>query len=96
VIIPAIKKGIIMKKNFCLTDIRSKIIGLFAISIFLFMAFFFLWVLPKTKEMVMKQKQDQLQYLVQNVMSLLNDYHQDEQQGKLSREEAQQRALTGC
>jgi signal transduction histidine kinase len=80
-------------KKFSLSDIRTKIIGLFVISTLLFVAFFFLWVLPKTKDLIMKQKQDQIQYLVQNVVSLLNDYHRDEQQGKLSREEAQQRAL---
>jgi methyl-accepting chemotaxis protein len=80
-------------KIFSLSDIRTKIVGLFVIFIVLLMAFVFLWVLPRTKEVVMKQKQDQLQYLIQNVMSLLKDYHQDEQQGKLPREEAQQRAL---
>ena len=80
-------------KNLYLSDIRTKIIGLFVIFILLLMAFVFLWVLPRTKEAVMRQKQEQLQSLVQNVVSLLKDYHEDEQQGKLSREEAQQRAL---
>lgn len=75
-------------------DIRTKIVGLFAVFVLLFMAFVLLWALPRTKEVVMRQKQDQLQYLVQNMMSLLKNYHQDEQQGKLTREEAQQRALT--
>ncbi|MFZ2089493.1 MAG: methyl-accepting chemotaxis protein [Desulfobaccales bacterium] len=75
------------------SDIRTKIIGIFVIFVLLFMAFVFLWVLPRTNQVVMKQKQDQLQFLVQNVISLLKDYHNDEQQGKLTREEAQQRAL---
>jgi methyl-accepting chemotaxis protein len=79
--------------KFLITDIRGKIVGLFAIFILLFMGFVFLWVLPRTKQVIMKQKQEQLQSLVQNMVSLLNDYHKDEQLGKLSREEAQQRAL---
>ncbi len=40
----------------------------------------------------MKQKQDQVQYLVQSALSLLKEYHQEEVQGKLSREEAQKQA----
>ena len=75
------------------SDIRTKIIGLFVIIILLFLALIFLWVLPRTKQVVMQQKQEQIQYLVQNVVSLIKDYHQDEQKGKLTREEAQQRAL---
>jgi methyl-accepting chemotaxis protein len=74
-------------------DIRTKILGLFIIFNLLMIGFVFLWVLPRTKQVVMNQKQDQLQYLVQSMVSLLNDYHKDEQQGKLTREEAQQRAL---
>lgn len=79
--------------KFLTCDIRAKITGLFVIFILLFLGFVFLWVLPTTKQAVMKQKQEQIQYLVQSVVSLLKDYHQEEQQGKLSREEAQQRAL---
>jgi methyl-accepting chemotaxis protein len=79
--------------KFVISDIRAKIIGLFVIFILLFTGFVFLWVLPRTKQVVMQVKQEQLQSLVQNVMSLLKDYYQDEQQGKLTREEAQQRAL---
>jgi methyl-accepting chemotaxis protein len=75
------------------SDIRSKIVGLFVIFILLLTGFVFLWVLPRTKQAMMRQKQEQLQYLVQNMVSLLKDYHKDEQQGKLTREEAQQRAL---
>ena len=74
-------------------DIRTKIVGLFVIFILLFIGFVFLWVFPRTKQVVMTQKQEQLQCLVQNVVSLLKDYQKDEQQGKLTREEAQQRAL---
>jgi methyl-accepting chemotaxis protein len=74
-------------------DIRTKIISLFVIFLFLFMGFVFLWVLPQAKQAIMKVKQEQLQYLVQNMVSLLNDYHKDEQAGKLTREAAQQRAL---
>jgi len=74
-------------------DIRTKIVGLFVIFVLLFMGFVFLWVLPRTKQVVMTQKQDQLKYLVQGMVSLLNEYHKEEQEGKLSRAEAQQRAL---
>jgi methyl-accepting chemotaxis protein len=79
--------------KFISVDIRSKIVGLFVVFILLVMGFVFLVVLPKTKQVVMKQKQEQLQSLVQNMVSLLNNYHQDELQGKLTREEAQRRAL---
>ena len=75
------------------SDIRTKIVGIFVIFMLLFMAFVFLWVLPSTKQAIMQQKREQLQSLVQNMVSLIKDYHQDEQQGKLTREEAQQRAL---
>lgn len=73
-------------------DIRAKITALFVLFILLFIAFVILWVLPTTKQAVMKQKQEQLQYLVQSTVSLLKDYHEDEKRGKLTREEAQQRA----
>jgi len=79
--------------KFSARDIRTKIIGLFVIFILLFTGFVFLWVLPRTKQAVMRVKQEQLQYLVQSMVSLLNDYYQDEQKGKLTREAAQQRAL---
>jgi methyl-accepting chemotaxis protein len=75
------------------SDIRTKIIGIFGIIILLFMGFVFLWVIPKTKQLVMQQKQDQLQYLVQSALSIVQTYHQDEQQGKLTREEAKLRAM---
>ncbi len=74
-------------------NIRTKIIGLFLIVMLLFMAFVFLWVLPTTKQAVMKQKQDQIQFLVQNAMSILQEYHQEEQRGNLTREEAQKQVL---
>ncbi len=74
-------------------DIRTKIIGLFIIVMLLFIAFVFLWVLPTTKQAVMKQKQEQIQFLVQNAVSLLNEYYQEAQRGKLTREEAQQQVL---
>jgi methyl-accepting chemotaxis protein len=74
-------------------DIRTKIIGLFLIIMLLFIAFVFLWVLPTTRQAVMQQKKDQIQFLVQNAMSLLNEYYQEEQRGNLTREEAQQQVL---
>jgi methyl-accepting chemotaxis protein len=74
-------------------DIRTRIVGLFAIIILLFVGFVFLWVLPRTKQMVMQQKKEQVQYLVQSVLSLVKEYHEDEQKGRLTREEAQQRVL---
>ena len=74
-------------------DIRTKITGLFVIIMLLFIAFVFLWVLPTTKQAVMRQKQDQIQFLVQNAMSLLDEYYQEEQRGNLTREEAQQQVL---
>ncbi len=75
-------------------DIRSKIVGLFLFLILLFVVFMFLWVMPTFRQALMKPKQDQVQFLVQTAMSLIKEYHQEEVQGKLSREEAQQRALT--
>lgn len=74
-------------------DIRTKITGLFVIITLLFIAFVFLWVLPTTKKAFMKQKQEQIQFLVQSTMSLLNEYYQEEQRGQLTREEAQQQVL---
>jgi methyl-accepting chemotaxis protein len=75
-------------------DIRAKITGFLVIFILLFIGFVFLWVLPTTKQAVMKQKQEQIQFLVQSSVSLIKEYHQGEQQGKFTREEAQQQALT--
>jgi len=74
-------------------DIRTKIIGLLVIVLLLFTAFVFLWVVPTTKQAVMKQKQEQIRFLVQNAVSLLNEYYQEEQRGKLTREAAQQQVL---
>jgi methyl-accepting chemotaxis protein len=74
-------------------DIRTKITGLFVIVMLLFIAFVFVWVLPTTKQAVMKQKQEQIQFLVQSTMSLLNEYYQEEQRGQLTRKEAQQQVL---
>ena len=81
-----------MKKFFNI-DIRTKIISLFVIVMLLFIAFLFFWVLPTLKNAVMTQKKDQIHYLVQNAVSILKEYHQEEQQGGLTREEAQQQAL---
>lgn len=74
-------------------DIRTKITGLFVIVMLLFIAFVFLWVFPTTKQAVMKQKREQIQFLVQNAVSLMNEYYQEEKLGKLTREEAQQQVL---
>jgi preprotein translocase subunit YajC len=38
------------------SDIRSKIVGLFVIFILLLTGFVFLWVLPRTKQAMMRQK----------------------------------------
>jgi methyl-accepting chemotaxis protein len=85
-------RGFNMKRfNF---DIRAKITGFLVIFILLFIGFIFLWVLPTTKQAVMRQKQEQIQFLVQSSLSLLKEYHQEEQQGRLTREEAQKQALT--
>jgi methyl-accepting chemotaxis protein len=74
-------------------DIRAKITGFLVIFILLFIGFIFLWVLPTTKQAVMRQKQDQIQFLVQNALSLIKEYHQQEEQGKLTREDAQKQAM---
>ncbi len=78
--------------KFRFSDIRIKIIGLFLLSLLAFIAFVFFWVLPSMKQAVWKQKHEQTQFLVQNAISLIKEYHQEEQQGKLTREEAQKQA----
>lgn len=85
------EKRIFMK--FFSFNIRTKITGLFTIFILFFIGFVFLWVLPTAKQAFMRQKQEEIQFLVQNAVSLLKEYHQEEQQGKLTREEAQQQVL---
>jgi methyl-accepting chemotaxis protein len=74
-------------------DIRAKITGFLVIFIRLFIGFIFLWVLPTTKQAVMKEKREQIQYLVQNAVSLLQEYQGRVDKGEFSLEEAQQRAM---
>ncbi|MGQ9687509.1 MAG: cache domain-containing protein [Desulfobaccales bacterium] len=75
-------------------DIRTKILALFGFFILLFIGFVFAWVLPTTKQAVMKQKKEQIQFLVQSAMSLLKQYHQEELNGQMSRAEAQKQAMS--
>jgi methyl-accepting chemotaxis protein len=73
--------------------IRYKILGQFALVILVFMGLIFLWVLPTMKKAIFKEKQVQIQNLVQNVYSLMENYHTREQAGEFTRQEAQKRCL---
>jgi methyl-accepting chemotaxis protein len=72
--------------------IRTRILGLFLVVICVFSALIFFWILPTMKMSLYKEKQTQLQSLVQTVSTQLAEYHAREQRGEFSREEAQSRA----
>jgi methyl-accepting chemotaxis protein len=72
--------------------IRTKILGLFLVVICVFVALIFLWILPTMKISLYKEKQTQLQTLVQTVSAQIAEYYAREQRGEFSREEAQSRA----
>jgi methyl-accepting chemotaxis protein len=75
-------------------SLRTKILGQFLLMVLVFLALIFFWILPYLKQTVMQEKKSHIQELVQSVVSLLSEYHQRQQQGEFSLEEAKQRALT--
>jgi methyl-accepting chemotaxis protein len=68
--------------------------GLVLVVMCVFVALIFLWILPTMKESLYKEKELQIQNMVQVVYTLLTEYHAREQKGEFSREEAQKRAST--
>ncbi len=72
--------------------LRGKIIGQFLLVIGCFLALIFAVLLPRLQDMVSKEKDLQLQFMVQSVTGLLQEYHAREQKGEFSRAEAQARA----
>ncbi len=73
--------------------IRFKILGQFALVFLVFMGLIFLWVLPSMKKAIFKEKQTQIQNLVQNVYSMMENYSAREKKGEFPKEEAQKRCL---
>lgn len=62
------------------------------LSILLFILSFFLIIIPRFQEDIMNNKREMIQELTNTVWSVLSGYEQDEQDGLLTREEAQQAA----
>jgi methyl-accepting chemotaxis protein len=79
--------------HFLQWNIRTKILLVFVLIIAGFSGFLFFWVLPSLRTVIYQEKQTELQYLVQNAMSVATQYYAKEQRGELSREEAQKQAL---
>jgi methyl-accepting chemotaxis protein len=73
--------------------IRYKILGQFVFVFLVFMCLIFFWILPSMKKAVFKEKQLQLQFMVQNVYSLMEHYQARVQKGELTLEESQKRLL---
>ena len=73
--------------------IRYKILGEFFFIFVVFMALIFVWILPSMKKAIFKEKQTQIQFMVQSVYSIVERYHAQVQKGELTLEEAQKRAL---
>jgi methyl-accepting chemotaxis protein len=74
-------------------NIRVKILGQFLLVFAVFSALIFFWLLPAMKNAVLKEKQTQIQSMVQTVYSLTAQFHAREQKGEFGREEAQARCL---
>ncbi len=72
--------------------IRSKIIGTFIVFGVATVALIFGWILPTMKQAVYKEKETSLKFLVQNAVSIMQEYNDQEKKGQLTREEAQSRA----
>ncbi|MHB8068334.1 MAG: methyl-accepting chemotaxis protein [Desulfobaccales bacterium] len=73
--------------------IRFKILGQFVLVFLVFMGLIFLWVLPSMKKAIFKEKQTQIQAMVQTTYSLMEQFYAREQKGEFPREEAQKRCL---
>ena len=73
-------------------SIRTKIIAQFFLVILVFVLITLFWLLPTMKTAILKEKRSQIQFMVQNAVSLANLWHSREQTGELSREEAQKLA----
>ncbi|MBI4642372.1 MAG: cache domain-containing protein [Deltaproteobacteria bacterium] len=73
--------------------IRYKILGQFVFMFLVFVCLIFLWVLPSMKKAVFKEKQTQLQSMVQTVHSLMEQFYARQQKGEFGQEEAQARCL---
>jgi methyl-accepting chemotaxis protein len=73
--------------------IRYKILGQFLLMFVVFMALIFFWMLPAMKKAVFKEKQTQIQAMVQTVYSLMEQFHARYQRGEFPQEEAQRRCL---
>ena len=73
--------------------IRFKILGQFVLVFLVFMGLIFFWVLPSMKKAIFKEKQTQIQAMVQTVYSMMENYYNREQKGEFTREEAQKRCL---
>jgi methyl-accepting chemotaxis protein len=74
------------------STIHTRILGLVLIVMCVFTALIFFWILPTMKQSLYKEKELQIQNLVQVVYTQLVEYHAREQRGEFSREEAQNRA----
>ena len=62
------------------------------LSIALFIAAFFNFMIPEVENIFMSQKRDMLRELVNTASTVLVNYYQDELEGKFTREEAQAKA----
>jgi methyl-accepting chemotaxis protein len=73
--------------------IRYKILGQFLLMFLVFMCLMFFWMLPSMKKAVFKEKQTQIQAMVQTVYSMMEQFHARYQKGEFPQEEAQRRCL---
>lgn len=80
-------------KTFKDWNVATKIISISLLSIFLLIIFTFVFLIPQIEKSLLHEKEVQLTNLIDVAGSLVNDYVLDEQNGNLTREEAQRRVV---
>jgi len=80
-----------LKKLSTSISLRIALPALLTISLFIIAIYFIL--LPELEQSFMSRKQETIKELTETVWSLLESYHEREELGELSREEAQKRAI---
>jgi len=76
-----------------LNSIRTKLAVVGVIPIVLFLALIIIYLIPVLEETIFHEKEIQTREMVNTALGIMENLHQKEIQGELSRQEAQNRAM---
>ncbi|WP_291320907.1 cache domain-containing protein, partial [Desulfonatronospira sp.] len=76
-----------------LSSIRTKLAVVGVIPIVLFLALIIIYLIPVLEETIFHEKEIQTMEMVNTALGIIENLHQKEMQGELSRQEAQERAM---